>query len=174
MKKGIGPNQLGAAKLPLNKKKVGTRAERRNARKMGGELVESYKYKEGDPKRYLDDVQVQETTNSYTRDDGKTYTQVYDSQDAVTNLKTGKTSYGSFKEDGFGNTSSTYSDDKYGTTSRINGKEFNFKDGKVSKEGKVLTEIDPIDLANFVEASANRYVSGGKTPFKMKNNYFKK
>jgi len=75
MKKGIGPNQLGAAKSPLNKKKVGTRAERRNARKMGGELVESYKYKEGDPKRYLDDVQVQRTANSYTRDDGKNYTQ---------------------------------------------------------------------------------------------------
>ena len=50
---------IGCAKSPLDKKKVGTRAERRNARKMGAELVESYKYKEGDPKRYLDDVQVQ-------------------------------------------------------------------------------------------------------------------
>ena len=174
MKKGIGPNQLGAAKSPLNKRKVGTRADRRRARKAGGTLVESYRYKEGDEKRYLDPVHVQEETNMYTNDDGKTVFRVYDSQNAITNLKTGKTSYGSYKEDGFGNVSNTFSDDEYGTTSKINGEEFNYKGGKVSKNGKVLTEIDPIDLANFIEASANKYAGGDKTPFKMKNNPFKK
>ena len=174
MRKGIGPKQLGAAKSPLNKRKPGTRAARRRARKAGGTLVESYRYKEGDEKKYLDPVRVQEETNIYTSDDGQNYMKVMDSQNAITNLKTGKTSYGSFKEDGFGNVSNTYSDSQHGTTSKINGDEFNYKGGKVTKNGKVLTEIDPIDLANFIEASANKYAGVNKTPFKMKNNPFKK
>ena len=192
--KGIGPNNLGISplkrKLEDGSEDPRTRKERIRDRRQGNELISSYRAKPGEG-RENDPFRVQYEDTQKTVATGNSLPTVgFVGEDRIENMKTGEVSYGktvntrqngkqknvnSISTPGKGGQMQVTTSDKPGTTYVDYD-----KDMKLSRNGKPTRYIDPIELGDLAESSANQFFSASpgkmlkKSPFKMKGSIYKK
>jgi hypothetical protein len=143
----------------------------RAKRKLGKTIYKSKK------KRKLDDVRIEGETESRTSESNGKVSRSLDSQNKITNLRTGKKSYQNMKEEA-GTTSTFMGDESGGEVSINKGKGRTYysfdKDMNLKKDGKSIKEIDPIALGDLIEASASKNFDGYSKGGKMKAKKYKK
>jgi hypothetical protein len=192
--KGIGPNNLGISplkrKLEDGSEDPRTRKERIRDRRQGNELISSYRA--GDSQGIaMDPVRVQRKSTRRVVDDGAASSSGYVIQNRMDNMKTGEASYGktidtkeadgttklvrSRSTPGKGGEMKVTSSDNPGTTYVGWDKDMN-----LTRNGEPTRYIDPIELGDLAESSANEFFSASpgkmlkKSPFKMKGSIYKK
>ena len=193
--KGIGPNGLGIS--PLKKKLADgsedprTRKERRQYRKQGVELVSSYRAGEGEKGIKMDPFKVQSETTNRLVSDNKSISRGRVEQNRIDNLKTGGANYSKTidTKEANGRSKLVQSRSTPGqggevqiTSSEKPGKTYlgYDKDMKLTRNGEPTRYIDPIELGDLAEATANKFFSASpaqmskSTPFKMKGSMYKK